>query len=121
VVRTHKERLEDVRDAIDRIERAAAGMDEAAFQGADQSTLAALGWWFLVIGEAIKALPQDVQMRHPAVDWRGFARFRDVLVHQYFRIEPVWLWDAVSTELAPLRAAVAAELRQENDPSPSDP
>jgi len=121
VVRTHKERLEDVRDAIGRIERATAGMDEAAFQGAHESTLAALGWWLLVIGEAIKALPQDVQVRHPAVDWRGFARFRDVLVHQYFRIEPVWLWDAVSTELAPLRAAVSAELREGDDTSPPAP
>lgn len=121
MVRTHKERLEDLRDAIDRIERATAGMDQAAFQGADAPTLAALGWWLLVIGEAIKALPQDVQVRHPTVDWRGFARFRDVLAHQYFRIEPVWLWDAVSTELVPLRAAVLAELRQEDDTSPTDP
>ncbi len=25
------------------------------------------------IGEAIKALPRDVTLRHPDVDWRGFA------------------------------------------------
>ena len=105
-----------MRDAIARIDQATAGMDEAAFHGADEPTLAALAWWFLVIGEAVKALPQDVKARHPAVDWRGFARFRDVLAHQYFRIEPVWFWDAITTSNWPsLRAAVAAELRQQNE------
>jgi uncharacterized protein with HEPN domain len=117
VARTQTERLEDVRDAIDRIERATAGMDQAAFEGADEPTIAALARWFLVIGEAIKALPQEVHTRHPAVDWRGFARFRDLLAHRYFRIEPVWLWDAVTAALAPLRAAVVAELQREADRS----
>jgi hypothetical protein len=28
------------------------------------------------IGEAIKALPRDVTLRHPDVDWRGFAGLR---------------------------------------------
>lgn len=121
MARTQTERLEDVRDAIDRIGRATAGMDQAAFGGADEPTLAALAWWFLVIGEAIKALSQDVHARHPAVDWRGFARFRDVLAHQYFRIEPVWLWDAVTAALPPLRAAVIAELRRADDLSGADP
>jgi uncharacterized protein with HEPN domain len=44
------------------------------------------------------------------VDWKGFARFRDVLAHQYFRIDPVLLWKAVSVSLPPLDAAVTAEL-----------
>jgi uncharacterized protein with HEPN domain len=99
-----------VRDAIDRIERATAGMDQTAFERIDEPRLAAIAWWFLVIGEAIKALPQEVQTRHAAVDWRGFARFRDMVAHQYFRIEPAWLWDAITTALPPLRAAVTAEL-----------
>jgi uncharacterized protein with HEPN domain len=38
-----------------------------------------------------------------------------VLAHRYFRIEPVWLWDAVTAALAPLRAAVVAELQREAD------
>jgi uncharacterized protein with HEPN domain len=64
----------------------------------------------MIIGEAIKTLPKDLLRRHPAVDWRGFARFRDVLAHQYFRIEPTFLWNAISSSLPPLDAAVAAEL-----------
>ena len=61
--------------------------------------------------EGIKALPDDLRGRHPAGDWRGFACFRDVLAHQYFRIERTFLWKAISASLPPLDAAVAAELK----------
>ena len=66
----------------------------------------------MVLGEAIRTLPKDLMRRHPAVVWKGFARFRDVLAHQYFRIEPTFLRKAISVALPPLDAAVAAELEQ---------
>jgi uncharacterized protein len=101
------------------IQRATAGMDQVAFERVDTPILAAIAWWFLVIGEAVKALPQHVQARHAAVDWGGFARFRDLLAHQYFRIEAAWLWDAITTALPPLRAAVTAELGRQDEGSRS--
>lgn len=99
-----------MRTAIGRIKGAAAGLDQTSFEQADHEALVPICWSFLVIGEAIKALPKDLLGRHPAVDWRGFARFRDVLAHQYFRIEPTFLWKAISVSLPPLDAAVTAEL-----------
>ena len=108
--RAPDERLQDMRSAIDRIKRAVAGSDQTSFGQAEQEALIPICWSFLVIGEAIKALPKDLLKRHPEVDWRGFARFRDVLAHQYFRIEPTFLWKAISVSLPPLDAAVTAEL-----------
>jgi uncharacterized protein with HEPN domain len=29
------------------------------------------------LGEAVKALPEDVRKRNPEVDWKGFAGLRD--------------------------------------------
>jgi uncharacterized protein with HEPN domain len=118
VARAHNERLQDLRTAIDRIRRTAAGWDEMAFERADQEALIPISWSFVVIGEAVKALPKDLLARHPAVDWKGFARFRDVLAHQYFRIDPILLWKAVSVSLPPLDAAVTAEL-EETGPAPA--
>jgi uncharacterized protein with HEPN domain len=91
MARASEERLQDLRTAIDRIRRAVAGLDQASFERMDQEALIPICWSFVVIGEAIKVLPEDLRNRHPAVDWRGFARFRDVLAHQYFRIEPTLL------------------------------
>jgi len=83
-------------------------LDQAPFEETDQESLEPICWSF-VIGEAVKALPKDLLDRHPAVDWKGFARFRDVLAHQYFRIQPTLLWKAISVSLLPLDAAVSAE------------
>jgi uncharacterized protein with HEPN domain len=121
MVRAPDERLQDLRTAIDRIRRATAGLDQSAFEQLDPEALIPICWSFVVIGEAIKALPSDLLGRHPAVDWRGFARFRDVLAHQYFRIEPTFLWKAVSASLPSLEAAVAAELgRSATTPDEND-
>jgi uncharacterized protein with HEPN domain len=43
---------------------------------------------------------------HPAVDWSGFARMRDVLAHQYFVADLDIVWQAVNEELPGLEAAV---------------
>jgi uncharacterized protein with HEPN domain len=108
--RTSKERLQDLRVCIEDIERKAAAFDQTSFASADQDVVARICWSFIVIGEAIKTLPEDLRTRHPAVDWKGFARFRDVLAHQYFRIDQALLWRAVSRSLPPLWDAVSAEL-----------
>src|SRR5664280_344798 len=59
-----------------------------------------------VIGEAVKKLQEDLTERHPAVDWSGFARMRDVLAHQYFVADLDIVWQAVNEELPGLEAAV---------------
>ena len=106
-----QERLRDLRVAIDRINRAVVGFDQESFAQADQELLVPICWSFVVIGEVVKALPADILDRHPAVDWRGFARFRDVLAHQYFRVEPTLLWKAITVSLPPLDIAATAELK----------
>ena len=110
MARSPKERLQDLHTAIERIRRAVAGLDQTSFERSDQEAFVPICWSFVVIGEAVKSLPEDLLERHPAVDWKGFARFRDVIGHQYFRIEPTLLWKAISISLPPLRDASSAEL-----------
>jgi uncharacterized protein with HEPN domain len=112
MARELQERLQDLRAAISRIQRTATALGQTSFEQVDEEALIPICWSFVVIGEAIKALPEDLLSRHPAVDWRGFARFRDLLAHQYFRIEPSLLWKAISISLPPLDAAVTAELER---------
>jgi uncharacterized protein with HEPN domain len=38
----------------------------------------------LEIGEAVKALPDDVLLSEPDIPWRQIARMRDHLAHRYF-------------------------------------
>ena len=41
-----------------------------------------------IIGEAAKRIPDDIRSRQPDIDWRGMAGLRDVIIHQYDRIDP---------------------------------
>ena len=76
----------------------------------DQEAFVPICWFFTIIGEATKVLSRERLNRHPTVDWRGSARFRDVLSHQYFRIAPTLLWNATSVSLPPLDAVFAIEM-----------
>lgn len=44
----------------------------------------------MIIGEAVKSLPED--MKSEGVRWRDIARFRDRVVHHYFgtNLDIVW-------------------------------
>ena len=62
-----------------------------------------------VIGEAIKHVPDDFRTTHPEVDWQGLAGLRDVLIHQYFGVDYVALWNIVANE-CPAYCAALSEL-----------
>jgi len=55
---------------------------------ADRKTREAIILNFVVIGEAIKKIPQEIIDRHPDVPWKEFAGMRDKMVHGYFMIKP---------------------------------
>jgi len=42
---------------------------------------------FLIIGEAVKMLPQTVTDYAPGIPWRQIAGMRDKLTHAYFSID----------------------------------
>ena len=61
------------------------------------------------IGEAVKNLPKENTDRHPNIDWRGLSGLRDIVAHQYFRIDMDQVWLVITDELPDLIAAIHAE------------
>jgi len=97
--------LEDILEAATRVRTYLAGASRQTLDS-DLRTRDAVLHNLEVIGEAVKKLPDDLTERHPAVDWSGFARMRDVLAHQYFVADLDIVWQAVNEELPGLEAAV---------------
>ena len=106
--------LEDILEAATRVRTYLAGASRQTLES-DLRTCDAVLHNLEVIGEAVKRLPEDLTERHPAIDWSGFARMRDVLAHQYFVADLDIVWQAVNEELSGLEAAVKELLTEGGD------
>ena len=105
--------LDDMIRALEHVEGFCSGISEQEFQQ-DLRTLYAVQRAFEIVGEAAKQIPPDVRARHPAIDWRRVAGFRDVFSHAYFRVDPTLVWDTAVNKAPPLREQLAHALREES-------
>lgn len=89
--------MKDPRPALDDMRRALLRIEEIAARGRD----AFFTDWLLqdaairnfeIVGEAVRRVPEGVQAAHPEVPWSDLAGFRDVLIHQYFRVDLAIVW-----------------------------
>lgn len=97
--RADTDRMEDIRAAIARCLTYRDYLDSAEFGSmAYDAVLRNLA----VIGEAVKALPEDFKKGRPGAPWASIAGLRNVVVHEYFRVNPAMIRDIVDDQLAPL-------------------
>jgi uncharacterized protein with HEPN domain len=101
--------LGDILHAAELVDRYAAGLTREQF-AADSEKQDAVARRLEIIGEAVKRLPEDLKERHPDVPWREIAGIRDVIVHEYFRIDVELAWQMVKKDVPQLAARVRAIL-----------
>ena len=68
-----------------------------------------------VIGEATKNLPPELREEYADIDWRKIAGLRDVLVHAYFSVNLMIIWDIVQNKVPELHQYVSAILKRDDD------
>lgn len=103
--RSTDERFGDILSAIERC-RAYRG-----FLGSDEGQLADMAFDatlrnLAVIGEAVRALPAETVASMPEVPWTSIAGLRNIVVHEYFRVNPELISDIVDNYLNQLSAAL---------------
>ena len=103
-MRDPKERLHDILDALNHIERYTSRGREA-FEREELIQV-----WVVhhlqIIGEAAARLGRDFHAAHPGVPWPKIVAMRNVLVHEYFGVDLNELWNVVHRDLKPIRGLV---------------
>jgi uncharacterized protein with HEPN domain len=103
-LREPRQRLLDMLEAISAIERY-LDRGRAAFERDEL-----LQGWFVrhlqVIGEAARALPERVRAMAPDIPWPKIIGMRNVLVHGYFEIDTVIVWEAATRDLPALKHSI---------------
>ena len=107
--RDHRQQLDDIVDAIMTIREYVAGMDYDEF-AADRKTRDAVIRNLEVIGEAARALPDEIKQRSQHIEWRKIIALRNLLIHEYFGVSVEIVWDVVENKLDGLEAACRAGL-----------
>jgi uncharacterized protein with HEPN domain len=104
--------MQDILLAIERIESFISGMDYDAFVE-DDKTLSAVVRKLEIIGEAVKQLPDSYTQQHPTVPWKQIAGMRDKLIHFYFGVDPLLVWQTVKNRLPELKSAMVVAIKSD--------
>ena len=103
-MRDDRERLRDILEAINNIEKYANRGKEVF----EQDELIQI--WIIhhlqIIGEASAAMSQNFIANNPEIPWQDISDFRNVLVHEYFRVDTEIVWTVVTRELPDLKQKI---------------
>lgn len=110
-MRDDRERLQDIKNSIEQIEK-------YAVQGQDrfQENELIQVWiihYLQIIGEAASKLSNEFVEKHSEIPWAEIVAFRNILVHEYFRVNLKTVWKIVERDLPDLKIKVK-KILQEN-------
>ena len=108
-MRGERERLLDILEAIERIEKYAQE-GRSTFES-DELIQTWIVHHITIIGEACRSLSGDFQAQHANVPWADIVGMRNILVHQYFGIDTDAVWGVVENDIPDLKENIQTILR----------
>ena len=103
-MRDDRERLQDILDAIGQIEKY---VDRGPSNFQENELIQV---WIVhhlqIIGEACSATSEQFQQQHPEIEWANIIAFRNIIVHEYFRVNLEIVWQIANRELAELKVQI---------------
>jgi uncharacterized protein with HEPN domain len=90
--------IDDIWEAIEKIQRYVAGLDHDGFIK-DDKTIDSVVRNLEIIGEAANRLPENFRTQHSEIEWRKIIGLRNRIVHDYFNIDVEIVWEIIQKDL----------------------
>jgi uncharacterized protein with HEPN domain len=108
-MRDYNERLLDILEAIENIEKYASFGHEA-FEH-DELIQTWIVHHLQIIGEAASALSDCFREKYPEVPWSKIIGMRNILIHNYFSIDVDVVWAVVVNDIPDLKQKIKNAIR----------
>lgn len=82
-----------IAEAIDDIRRRIGECEIGVFV-ADRDEHALAAFRLSIIGENANKLSDELKARHPDLPWPDMVAFRNIVSHEYHRVDPALVWEA---------------------------
>ncbi|AFZ12527.1 protein of unknown function DUF86 [Crinalium epipsammum PCC 9333] len=99
--RDWRQRIQDILVSITEIEQRINGITFEEFTK-NPTIVKAVLYDFVVIGEATRNIPNEIQSRYPLIPWRLMGGMRNVVTHEYFQVSLMRVWETIQNDLPSL-------------------
>ncbi|MDB9518083.1 DUF86 domain-containing protein [Roseofilum reptotaenium CS-1145] len=103
--REFKLRVQDILTEITVVEETTSNLSFEAFIQNPQALRAVL-YSFAVIGEAVASSIEDWESADPTIPWHQIRGMRNMVIHEYFRVDLEVVWQTTQLDLPALKVAL---------------
>ena len=96
--------LESIIEAIDRIIEYTTDIKSADDFNNDYRNFDATMMNFVVIGEMVDKISDELKKKHPEVEWVKIKGFRNIVAHDYFGIDAEEVWQIIKNKIPALKS-----------------
>lgn len=95
-IRSTRYFVEDIIECIHKVKKYASRGKDSFFE--DEILQDAIIRRLEIIGEASNRIPKEILEDYPEIPWRQIIGFRNMAIHEYFRVDPQLIWSLVESE-----------------------
>ena len=67
---------------------------------------------FEIIGEAVKNISDEFKNKHKDIDWKKIAGMRDKIIHYYFGVNYIIVWETIKEKIPELKQKVERFIKE---------
>jgi len=98
--------IQDVFECIEKINNYSSSFNNGTELKSNLQAYEAITMNFIIIGEAVKNIFEQVAKDYPKIEWREIMAMRNILVHEYWGINDNVVWGTIKKDLPELKRII---------------